>query len=110
MTDNATTDRPTTDQLRAAIDRGHTGDKVLASDPAAAPLGTDEEAAGTPIPPRAIAQAHAHETSRSARMPSGQSAHPAPPRAADKPSRTRTLLIVVASVAIVIAILLAITS
>jgi hypothetical protein len=31
-----------------AIDRGLTGDKVPGFDPAAAPLGTDDEAAGTP--------------------------------------------------------------
>jgi hypothetical protein len=42
---------PTTDQLRRAIDSGATGDKVNSSDPAAAPLGTDEEAGGrTPTP------------------------------------------------------------
>lgn len=35
-------------QLRDAIDRGRTGSKVPHPDPAAAPLGTDEEAAGTP--------------------------------------------------------------
>jgi len=34
------------DQLRYAIDTGRTGDKVAFSDPAAAPLGTDDEAAG----------------------------------------------------------------
>src|SRR3954466_15401286 len=49
------------DQLRADIDRGLTGDKVEASDPAAAPLGTDEEAAGTPVPPHAIAAARKTE-------------------------------------------------
>jgi hypothetical protein len=32
------------DLLRGAIDRGTTSDKVPASDPSAAPLGTDEEA------------------------------------------------------------------
>ena len=37
----------TTDQLRHDIDQGRTGDKV--PDPAVAPLGTDEEAAGTPL-------------------------------------------------------------
>jgi hypothetical protein len=31
-------------QLRSDIDSGRTGDKVNAHDPAAAPLGTDEEA------------------------------------------------------------------
>lgn len=34
------------DALRARIDRGDTHDKVAAEDPAAAPLGTDAEAAG----------------------------------------------------------------
>jgi hypothetical protein len=35
-------------RLRHAIDSGNTGDKVNYPDPAAAPLGTDDEAAGTP--------------------------------------------------------------
>jgi hypothetical protein len=39
---------PNADQLRAAIDSGKTGDKVAFPDPAAAPLGTDAEAAGAP--------------------------------------------------------------
>lgn len=43
---------PTMDRLRHEIDRGQMGDKVAARDPAAAPLGTDEEAAGTPTPLR----------------------------------------------------------
>ena len=46
---------PNVDQLRADIDSGRTGDKVSFPDPAAAPLGTDEEAAGTPLSPEAIA-------------------------------------------------------
>lgn len=33
------------DRLRRRIDSGMTGDKVCAQDPAAAPLGTDDEAA-----------------------------------------------------------------
>jgi hypothetical protein len=37
-------------QQRARIDRGEEGDKVPGFDPAAAPFGTDEEAAGTPTP------------------------------------------------------------
>lgn len=40
---------PTTDEIRRAIDSGATGDKVDFPDPAAAPLGTDEEAAGRPL-------------------------------------------------------------
>ena len=39
---------PTTDRLRIDIDRGVTGEKVDYPDPAAAPLGTDDEAAGHP--------------------------------------------------------------
>ena len=54
-------------QLKAAIDAGRTGDKAAASDPAAAPLGTDEEAAGTPSSPWEIAQAHEAEHSGAAR-------------------------------------------
>ena len=38
----------TSSQLRDDIDRGRTGDKVDHEDPAAAPLGTDDEAAGRP--------------------------------------------------------------
>jgi hypothetical protein len=34
------------EQVRDRIDSGATKDKVAASDPAAAPLGTDDEAAG----------------------------------------------------------------
>lgn len=38
----------TVERLRHEIDSGQTGDKVPASDPAAAPLGADDEAAGRP--------------------------------------------------------------
>lgn len=44
----------TPDQLRDDIDSGRTGDKVPGADPAAAPLGTDEEAAGTPLDPQTV--------------------------------------------------------
>jgi len=52
----ARTDPPpkTVDDLREDIDRGLTGEKVAGSDPAAAPLGTDAEAAGTPPTRREI--------------------------------------------------------
>ena len=46
---------PTVETLRAAIDRGLTGDKVPGSDPAAAPLGTDAEAGGAPPTPAEVA-------------------------------------------------------
>jgi hypothetical protein len=52
------------DRLRKDIDSGRTGDKVDFPDPAAAPLGTDSEAAGTPTDAAALARAHAYETRR----------------------------------------------
>ncbi|MBN8926140.1 MAG: hypothetical protein BGO51_17300 [Rhodospirillales bacterium 69-11] len=51
----------TSDQLRAKIDSGRTGDKVGVSDPAAAPLGADDEAAGTPPSGAALRQASSME-------------------------------------------------
>ena len=52
---------PTTARLRHDIDRGRGGDKVDVGDPATAPLGTDDEAAGTPPAGEAIQQAHVQE-------------------------------------------------
>lgn len=51
----------TTDQLRIAIDQGGGGDKVDAADPAAAPLGTDDEAGGSPDSAGQVALAAAQE-------------------------------------------------
>jgi hypothetical protein len=42
-------------QLRDDIDKGKTGDKVAWPDPAAAPLGTDDEAAGA-LPPAYVVE------------------------------------------------------
>lgn len=53
---------PTSAELRDRIDRGQTGDKVPVVDPAAAPLGTDDEAAGTPPKAADVAAAAAAET------------------------------------------------
>lgn len=50
--------RPTVDQLRTAIDQGAGADKVDFPDPAAAPLGTDAEAAGAPPTPAELAMAN----------------------------------------------------
>ncbi len=49
------------ERLRHDIDRGRGGDKVQVTDPAAAPLGTDDEAAGRPPSPRRVRLAHWHE-------------------------------------------------
>jgi hypothetical protein len=64
MCRTAPTEHANAAQLRWDIDSGRTGDKVAFPDPAAAPLGTDEEAAGTPVSPQAAALARRLETSR----------------------------------------------
>ena len=53
----------TLERLRADIDSGRTGDKVSDPDPAMAPLGADDGAAGTPPSPAAIALTRRLETS-----------------------------------------------
>lgn len=60
----------TTEQLRRDIDSGLSGDKVDGGDPSAAPLGTDEEAAGTPVAPEKVAQARVAER-RATLLPPG---------------------------------------
>ncbi|MFC4166061.1 hypothetical protein [Teichococcus aestuarii] len=51
-----------TDRLRHEIDSGRTGDKVAFHDPAAAPLGADDEAAGVSPTLEQVAQARRLET------------------------------------------------
>ena len=51
----------TTAQLKADIDSGRTGDKVAAADLGLSPLGTDDEAAGTPASPGRIHTARMQE-------------------------------------------------
>lgn len=48
---------PTAQELKGAIDDGRTGDKAAYDVPGAAPLGTDDEAAGTPDTPDRVATA-----------------------------------------------------
>ena len=57
------------DQLRAEIDSGRSGDKIAASDPAAAPLGTDDEAGGAPATRDQVATAYQHEVGRPVSSP-----------------------------------------
>jgi hypothetical protein len=57
--------RSTVEQLRNDIDHGRACDKVDAPDPSVAPLGSDEEAAGTPPDPAAVEAARTLEMSRS---------------------------------------------
>jgi hypothetical protein len=51
----------TTNRLKADIDSGRTGDKIAFPDPSAAPLGTDDEAAGSPPMRDRVAEARAGE-------------------------------------------------
>ena len=61
----------TISRLRADIDRGKMRDKVAFPDPAAAPLGTDEEAAGNPLTKEQVAQARDYETRGAPDKPDG---------------------------------------
>lgn len=62
---------PNVAHLKQDIAGGATGDKIPMLDPAAAPLGTDDEAAGTPPTWREVAEARAAEraTSRGLERP-----------------------------------------
>jgi len=59
---------PTSAKLKHDIDSGRGSDKIHAIDPAAAPLGTDDEAAGTPPTRRELDMAHRSEIGS---LPSG---------------------------------------
>jgi hypothetical protein len=59
--------KATTEQLRNDVDSGRTGDKIPFPDPAAAPLGTDEEAAGRPTDPHTVERTRRAERARADR-------------------------------------------
>jgi hypothetical protein len=80
-------------ELEATIDAGKTGDKIAYPDPAAVPLGTDEEAAGTPVPPAASALAFRQEVT------SGETAG-SPERSISTLLSATAILIVVAAILI----------
>jgi hypothetical protein len=79
-----------TDQLRDDINKGRTGDKVCFPDPAAAPLGTDDEAAGYPASPEQVAAVRHHERTKADRM-----------RAKQASVQARTWLALAAAVAVI---------
>jgi len=54
-------DPKTPSRLRRDIDAGEGRDKIAYPDPAAAPLGTDDEAAGTPVSERQAQLAYRNE-------------------------------------------------
>ena len=62
--DSHPTETETTDRLRHALDSGRTGDTGTAPDPAAAPPGPDDEAAGAPATPEQARMAAREELTR----------------------------------------------
>jgi hypothetical protein len=100
-----TTDRETAtnwSQVRHRIDRGDTGDKKAAPDPATAPLGTDAEAGGTPTRSEDVVRSFAAERGGTAERRAAQG------RELERPFRTLALLSLagVAIVAVVLAVAL----
>lgn len=64
--------RPNAEQLRYAIDSGSTRDKVPMCDPAAASLGTDDEAGGVRPSPEQVAAAAQYEMAHRAVQHTGR--------------------------------------
>lgn len=83
-------------QLRHKIDAGETRDKVRWSDPAVAPLGTDEEAGGASTAPEDIAASAQEQARGTAHGPS--------------PGRTVVIISVAGLLVILLALLLVLAS
>lgn len=92
--------RETVDRLRHEIDQGQASDKVAGIDPAAAPLGTDAEAAGVPPSDAEIRMARDAEIRQ---PPQHGAANPMVPDASAR-SRPQTLYWIVAVAAVVVAL------
>ncbi|HLT02411.1 MAG TPA: hypothetical protein VK001_09530 [Geminicoccaceae bacterium] len=84
-------------QVRARIDRGETGDKKAAPDPATVPLGTDAEAGGTPTASEHVARSFAAERGGPAERAAAQG------RTVERPARALVGL-GIAGLAVVLAI------
>ena len=110
-------------RLRADLDAGEGRDKIAYPDPAAAPLGTDDDPAGTPASPAQLRMAQQQEHRRddqgAVHVPGVDSAHPAahsgahpgaqpePKIAPSRPSNAAlTLVAVLALVALAVLIVL----
>lgn len=87
--------------LKKDIDQGLTGDKVSFPDPAASPLGTDDEAAGTPNTPQQVALARSIEQTQGA-----QAGSRAPDFGNDKRGLGRASIVIIAGVVAVALLLL----
>ena len=97
----------TVERLRRDIDAGRTGDKSPGPDPAAAPLGTDDEAAGTPVPPGVAVAEGERARAVGAGLDSRQNA---PAGDGTAPSRRSRSGLVVAGLTMVLAIVLAVAA
>jgi hypothetical protein len=85
-------------QVRERIDRGETGDKKAAADPATVPLGTDAEAGGAPTSREHVARSYAAERGGAPERRAAQG------RAVERPGRTLAIA-GIAGVAVVAAVL-----
>ncbi len=93
---------PTSAELKDDIDSGRTGDKVGGFDPAAAPLGTDSEAAGAPPTAGEVAQARRQER---APKPTARSNAAQPALAPDARMSASTPVLIGVALGIVAAVL-----
>lgn len=91
---------PTTARLRHDIDRGTGGDKVAHPDPAAAPLGTDDEAAGRSPSAERVARAQDQQNWQCGPTDPNRSAH----RATAKPPSGKQILLVITALVLVAAV------
>lgn len=88
--------------LKKDIDQGLTGDKVSYPDPAASPLGTDDEAAGTPVTQTQL------DMARQAERVQGAQAGPRDVDFGASPGRSgRASMIMIAVAAAIVLLLLA---
>lgn len=104
MTDNGEQRGANPTLLKKDIDQGLTGDKVSYPDPAASPLGTDDEAAGTPVTQTQLNMARQAERRQGAQAGPRDADFGAAPR---KSGRASIIMIAVAT-AIVLLLLAAV--
>jgi hypothetical protein len=95
-------------QIKHDIDTGRTGDKAGGFDPAASPLGTDEEAGGAPHDPALIAKTRTQEREARPQSTSPNAATPElqPDARAGRTGLAIPILIGIAAAAVLAAMLL----
>lgn len=86
-------------QIKHDINSGCTGDKVPGFDPAAAPLGTDEEAGGAAYDPHLMASAREQELQGRPRVENPNAATPELQPNASAPRRNHLVVALITAVA-----------